>query len=101
MNEIISYTIANTNMVTGQIVPGQTINISCPLDATGNTPQALLFQSTDWLEVYVYSSGKQVGLIHVNGMLSVICPNNVTKILLENRHSTVPLIYYITPLDGF
>ncbi len=101
MNEIISYAIANTNMVTGQIAPGQAINITCPLDATGNTPQALLFQSTDWLEVYIYSGGRQVSLIHVNGVFSAVCPNNVTKISLENRHSTVPLIYYITPLDGF
>lgn len=98
-NEIISYSISNTNIVTGQVNPGQTVNISCPLDNSGATPKALLIQSTDWLEVYIYSSGTQVSLFHVNGIYSAVCPNDITKISLENRHSTVPLTYYITPLD--
>lgn len=98
-NEIVSYSISNTNIVTGQVAPGQTVNISCPLDSSGATPKTLLIQSSDWLEVYIYSSGTQVSLFHVHGIYSAICPNSISKISLGNRHSTVPLIYYITPLD--
>lgn len=100
MRKITSYSIANMNMASGSIPVGQTVNINCPLDATGRTPVALLFQSTDWLDVYVYSSGKQVSLFHVNGMMPVICPNDITKISIENRHGAAAAGYYATPLDS-
>lgn len=109
MNQLISYSISNTNMVSGVLTPGRLDWINCPNDASGNSPRALLIQSTDWVKVKIYSPkadwadkhDKLSADVQVNGILAVMCPINTSALWVQNVHSSSTVTYYITPLDGF
>lgn len=108
MNQLISYSIGNTNMVSGVLTPGGLNFIICPEDGAGNSPKALLIQCTDWLKISIYvpdswgdSHAELASTVHANGILSVMCPKNASALWVQNVYSSNTVNYYITPLDGF
>ncbi len=108
MGVLISYDIANTNMVSGTLTPGRLDWISCPQDSSGGSPEALIIQCTDWLKVHIYTPFVDwaathdvlAGDVQVKGLTVIRCPVKTSALWIQNVHSSATVNYYITPLDG-